>query len=272
LYAGTIAPLITPVDETGAVSEAGIERLIKYLRPAVTGLMPALSTGEGWLLTDAQWRSVVAHTVAHADNLPVLAGILLPDADAVLARALVAAEIGVDAVVVGPPFGQHHSQDSIYRHFQRLSGSLPVPLFVYNEAVLSGVPLELDTLLRVLALPGVVGVKESSGSVDFLRAVLAADTGVPVFAGWENLLLETPGVDGLIGPLATVEPWMCAAMLADPSPSRQAEIDAACERFGLFDDDWYRSLKRELRERGVIDDDRSVDERGMGHADPAGGS
>ncbi|MGH3997701.1 MAG: hypothetical protein ACRDTJ_09600, partial [Pseudonocardiaceae bacterium] len=56
--------------------------------------------------------------------------------------------------------------------------------------------------------------------------------------------------------LANLEPALCNAILADPTAVRQAEVDAACMRYGLLADDWYRLVKGELVHRGVIDSDR----------------
>jgi 4-hydroxy-tetrahydrodipicolinate synthase len=151
-----------------------------------------------------------------------------------------------------------------------LRASVDVPIFVYNETAVSGNAIELETLVRICGLPGVVGIKESSGSPAFTRQLVTAGTGVPVFEGWENLLLESAGVAGFIGPLASLEPGLCNRMLAAPSAELQKEIDEQCERLGIFRDDWYRWVKKALHERGILSSDLVVDEertdRGDGNA------
>lgn len=264
-HSGTIVPMVTPLTEAGEVSEPSVRRLVESLRSEVTGLMPALSTGEGWKLSDRQWHDVVAYTVSHADGLPVLAGVQSPTTEEVIARAKQAQALGVAAIAVTTPFSPDLTQEEIYEHYRAIREAVPVPLFVYNEKALSGNQIELDTLVRVCALPGVVGIKESSGSAEFTRKLVAAVPGIPVFEGWENLLHEVTGpggVAGFIGPLANLEPGLANAMLAEPSERRQGEIDATCERYGLFNDDWYRHLKKELHRRGVIDTDAVVEEAG----------
>lgn len=265
MYSGTIVPLVTPLTESGEVSEPSVRRLVESVRGEVSGLMPALSTGEGWKLSERQWHDVVAYTVRHAGGLPVLAGVQSPTTEGVVARARTAAALGAAAVAVTTPFTPGLTQEEIYEHYRAIREDVPVPLFVYNEKALSGNQIELETLVRVCALPDVVGVKESSGSAEFTRKLVTAVPGVPVFEGWENLLHEVTGPDGVagfIGPLANLEPGLANAMLAAPSADRQRDIDDACERYGLFLDDWYRHLKRELRLRGVIDTDAVVGETG----------
>ena len=258
MYSGTIVPLVTPVDVEGRVDVPSVARLIESLHRDVTALMPALSSGEGWLLDEKQWRDMVAATKTHSHGLPVLAGIQLPETSQVVERAELARELGADAVVVTTPFRAEISQEEIFEHYRKVREAVDVPLFIYNEAAVSGNTIELETLLRIFDLPDVVGIKESSGSAEFTRRLAHAAHSVPVFEGWENLLLEARGVAGLVGPLANLEPELCNAMLVDPTPERQAEVDAACRRFGVFEDDWYRRVKTELCKRGVISTDLGI--------------
>lgn len=264
-HSGTIVPLVTPLTKAGEVSEPSVRRLVGSVRDEVTGLMPALSTGEGWKLSDRQWHDVVAYTIRHADGLPVLAGVQSPTTEEVITRAKQAQDLGVAAIAVTTPFSPDLTQEEIYEHYRAIREAVTVPLFIYNEKALSGNQIELDTLVRICALPGVVGIKESSGSAEFTRRLVAAVPEIPVFEGWENLLHEVTGpggVAGFIGPLANLEPGLANAMLAEPSERRQREIDETCERYGLFKDDWYRHLKKELHRRGVIDTDVVVEEAG----------
>lgn len=261
-HSGTIVPLVTPLDSAGQVSVPSVRRLVDSVRGQVTGLMPALSSGEGWKLSERQWSDMVTATVACADGLPVLAGLQVPDTAAVLERARLALRLGVDGIVVTAPFGAGVGQQEIWEHFRTVRSRAQVPLFVYNEAALSGNAIEFDTLLRICRLPGVIGVKESSGSAELTSRLAAELPGVPVFEGWENLLSAVRGIAGMVGPLANVEPGLCNAILADPSALRQAEVDAACERLGVFHAEWYRFVKAELYRRGVLETDRTVDDPG----------
>ncbi|MCJ1681500.1 dihydrodipicolinate synthase family protein [Streptomyces sp. APSN-46.1] len=252
MYSGTIVPLITPFDEDDTVDEQSTARLIDHVRTEVNGLMPALTSGEGWKLDERQWTDIVTYTVRHSGDLPVLVGIQLPDTATIIERARRAMDIGADAVVVTTPFGKGVTQDDIVEHYRAIRGATGAPIFLYNEEALSGNKIELDTLLRLCEMPGIVGIKESSGDASFTVKMAEAGTGVPVFEGWENLISAASGINGFIGPLANLEPALCNAILVDPSPERQAEVNATCEKYGVFKDDWYRWVKKELHARGII--------------------
>ena len=255
---GVVVPLVTPLDRQGRVRGDDVARLIDSVRAEVTALTPTLSSGEGWLLTEAQWRDMVTATVRCADGLPVIAGVQLPGTGAVVARTRLAAELGADAVAVTTPFGAGVGQEDIVTHYEQVldAGS---PVLVYNEEALSGNRIEAGTLARICRLPGVIGLKESSGDPEFTRRLVAAGLEVPVFEGWENLLSQVPGVAGFIGPLANLEPALCTALLRHPTPTLQAEVDKACETYGILRDDWYLHVKRALVARGVIGTDTTAE-------------
>jgi 4-hydroxy-tetrahydrodipicolinate synthase len=259
MYRGVIVPLVTPVTPGGDVCTASVERLIESVRPSVTGLIPALSSGEGWRLTLGQWRDMVQATLRFAGGLPVLAGIELPTTRVTIERARLARQLGVAAVVVPAPFGRDVPAEQIRAHYHAIWQEAGLPLFLYNEPKLTGTLLEVQLLVELCRSGAVVGVKDSSGSAELTRALVEARTGVPVFQGWEHLCrATTPGVDGYILPLANLEPALCRAMLEAPSDVLQAEIDHCCATHDLLGEQWYRGLKRELQHRGVLTTDRLV--------------
>ncbi|NGY62438.1 dihydrodipicolinate synthase family protein [Lentzea sp. NEAU-D13] len=260
MLTGTVVPLVTPLTPTGRVSADGVRRLVDSVRDGVVALLPALSSGEGWRLSRDQWTEVVGWAEEFSGDLPVLAGVTLPTTAEVVQRCRLAADLGVDAVVITAPFDPEATQETIFRHYATVREAVALPIMVYNENVLSGNDADAPTLRRICALPDVVGVKESSGSTALTRELVAALPDVPVFQGWEHLLTSVAGVAGLIGPLSNLEPDLCTAALVDPTPDRQSEVDAACARHGLLRDDWYREVKRELCRRGVLDTALTVEE------------
>ncbi|MFF3109204.1 dihydrodipicolinate synthase family protein [Kitasatospora sp. NPDC057904] len=249
---GLVLPLVTPVGPDGAVSEPCVRALIGAARSGVAALMPAISCGEGWRLSAEQWRAMVEFTVRHADGLPCLVGAQVATAAEAVERAAVAADLGADAVVVAPPMGGPASPEAVYGHFATVAAASELPVFVYNESAVSGNRIDRETLIRILRLDRVVGMKESSRSPETTLALVREAADTPVFQGWEDLMLDTPGAAGLVAPLAHLDAGLCGALLRDRSPARQAAVTAACHRYGLFGDDYVLRVKAELFRRGVI--------------------
>ena len=266
MLGGVMVPLVTPLDDRGNVCDASVERLITSVRPAATGLIPALSSGEGWQLDEARWRDMVTLTRRFAGGLPVLAGIELPTTGQAMERARLARRLELSAVVVPPPFADQQPEapaaresELVLAHLRAVAQAAGLPVFLYNEPKLTGRRLRPETLVELCRSGLLVGVKDSSGEVDVTRALVAADTGVPVFQGWEHLCQDTtPGVDGYILPLSNLEPALCRAMWQAPSATLQAEMLEHCTAHDLLGERWYVGLKRELTRRGVIASDRLV--------------
>ncbi|MEU7027029.1 dihydrodipicolinate synthase family protein [Streptomyces sp. NPDC015232] len=259
MFQGVIAALVTPLSETGEVSESGVARLLDTVRPHVDALLPNLSTGEGRLLSDRQWEDMLTATVKHAGGLPVLAGVLRPTTEGVLERARVAADLGATGLVSTTPYGADVTQDRIFGHFAELDARAGLPVVAYHGTEVAGNCADFDTLLRICELPSVVGVKDSSGSSAFTRRLVAAKPGARVYAGLEHLLLESGAVDGYVVALANLEPKLCADLFAGRLDDPAVPLAEAVERYGLEEDDWYVRVKTALHERGVLETDRTVD-------------
>ncbi|MFJ2739935.1 dihydrodipicolinate synthase family protein [Streptomyces sp. NPDC087440] len=250
---GTVVPLVTPVDAEHRVCEQSVVRLLDSLRGSVDGYMPALSTGEGWKLSLKQWIDMVHLTVAHADGAPVLAGVEVGGTEQILTRAVLAEALGADAIVVPPPFPvEGRPRPTLVEHFKEIVDESPLPVVVYHENAVSKMELDLAQLREVLSLPGVVGVKESSGDVQFTKELLADEVPVPVFQGWEHQIADVPGVQGFVGPLANLDPRACQAAVTYFSAESQERVNALSEQYQLLADDWYLHVKAELVRRGVI--------------------
>jgi 4-hydroxy-tetrahydrodipicolinate synthase len=272
MFRGVIAALVTPLTADGEVARHDVARLIASLRPYVTGVVPALSTGEGWALSTGQWNAMVAASVRAARGLPVLAGALRPTTAGVLELAGAAARHGADAIVATAPYGRDVSQEEMYRHYLALSERAGLPVVVYHEIHVSANSIEPDTLLRVCALPGVVAVKDSAGAPEATERLVAARPGVPILQGLEHLLPRSGDLEGHVVALANVEPELCRQVWwrvsgqpgagTAAAATAAARLTAAIERYGLDRPDWYRVLKTELRRRGILTTDRCVELEG----------
>src|SRR6185503_5722448 len=91
---GTFIPLITPLDEAGAVSGPSVARLLAHARHTASGYIPCLTSGEGWRLSPAQWEAMLRFTLAEAEGRTVIAGIERPTTDEVLDYAEAAERLG----------------------------------------------------------------------------------------------------------------------------------------------------------------------------------
>lgn len=258
ITSGVLVPLVTPVDETGVVSAGDVRSMIDFLRPHVDALVPVLSTGEGWLLSDRQWNDMVTATVRYSQGVPVYAGALSDSTAGVIERAVRAAGLGAAAVVATTPYGMGVSQQEMVRHYAELCAASPVPVIVYDEVEQSGNSLELSTLLEICGLPGVVGVKDSQGDGQRWTALLAAGPDVVLWLGREELIGSAPVADGVLLAVANLVPDLCQRWWRSKEAALAEQIGDVCLEHSLFDPDWYVKVKDALRAAGHIAHDNLI--------------
>lgn len=254
---GIIPPLVTPIDNSGRVCEQSVKKLIDFVSPYSSALMPTLSSGEGWALSNTQFEDMIKFTVKYS-KLPVFAGVEFKTTDEVIEKAKVAESLGVEAIVITTPFRRDISQEEIYWHFQRIKDGMDLPIFIYNEHAISGNSISFETIVKIVRLGNVIGIKEASGSAEFTQKLVQAKLNVPVFQGWEHLCFESNGADGYILPLSNLEPKLCFEMLQNPTLKKQRKIDKLCRKYNIVGDDWYIWLKKGLRQRGIIATERVI--------------
>jgi 4-hydroxy-tetrahydrodipicolinate synthase len=211
---GIVPPLVTPLRDRDTLDVAGLERLIDHvLAGGVNGLFILGTTGEAPDLSYHLRRELVDRVCRHVSGrVPVLVGITDTAFVESLNLARHAAAAGADALVAAPPYYFPAGQPELVDFVTRLAAELPLPLILYNMPQLTKTAFALDTLRQLAELPGVVGIKDSSGDLDYFRSVLSlAREQRPdwsVFIGPEEHLAEavTLGADGGVSGGAQIVP------------------------------------------------------------------
>jgi 4-hydroxy-tetrahydrodipicolinate synthase len=249
---GTAVPLVTPLRTDRCVCEESVRRLIESVAGSASALLPSLSSGEGKKLSRQQWQEMVVYSVRHSQGLPVFPGALVDTTEELLSRARFAADTGAAGVtLVVPSFGINGVRDAV-GHFAQLIKSLPLPVFLYNQESDADVDSIVEALTVICRMHQVAAIKESSRRPEIVAALQRQELPAAVFQGWEDLCYQSQGADGNALALANLEPVLCADIHRTPTPDKQQAIIALCEKYKLFDDDWYVPLKTELWKRGIL--------------------
>lgn len=192
---GIIPPIATPLAGPDELDVPGLGRLIEHiLQGGVQGLFVLGTTGEGPALSHRIRRELIQRTCSQvAGRVPVLVGVTDSAYPETLQLAEYAAAAGANAIVVAPPFYFPLSQSDLLRLVEGLASHSALPLYLYNQPELTKISFTPETVERASAIPGVAGIKDSSGDMEYLKKVLGRMRGHPDFAvlvGPEHLLLE----------------------------------------------------------------------------------
>jgi dihydrodipicolinate synthase/N-acetylneuraminate lyase len=215
-FPGIIPAVTTPFDASGAVDSAALAANVRALLDAgVHGIVGNGTMGEAGSLTVAERRRVL-ETIAEAVDgaVPVIAGASSGTAATSVAHARDAAEAGADAVMLLPPLG-YRADVAELQGFYAAVASVGLPVMLYNNPEASGVDLQAPAIVAIAArVDGIVAVKECSGDVRRIPALMAAAPGLEILVGGDDWALEgfAAGATGWVSGVADVAPRECVAL------------------------------------------------------------
>lgn len=227
---GAYAPITTPFKEDGEIAYDRLaENVARWGATSLTGLVVLGSNGEGVFLTEAERRGVM-ETVrgALSRDKVMIVGTGCESTFATAKQNEIAATAGADAVLVITPNYYRSKMDGLamVKHYTTLASESPLPLFVYNMPGNTGIDLSAETVLEIAQHPNVVGVKDSSGNVVKMGAVIAAaPSHFKVYAGSASFLYPAValGAVGGVMALANIAPEQCAALYDHAANGRHRE-------------------------------------------------
>ena len=195
-WRGIIPPLITPLRSRDELDAAGLERLLEYIIDGgAHGVFVLGSTGETASLSQRVRRELVEQTCRIVrGRVPVLVGITDTVFVDSVSMARHAAACGARMLVATAPYFFLIGQPELAHYYERLLAELPLPLFLYNIPQLTKTQLAPETVRRLMDFPQIVGIKDSSGDVEYLRRLLdlaRARKDWSVLVGAEDLIPET---------------------------------------------------------------------------------
>jgi 4-hydroxy-tetrahydrodipicolinate synthase len=218
MFAGTGTALITPFDKDGNVDEDAIRRLVRFQEDnGVNVLVPCGSTGESAMLSYEEHLKVISIVVDEAKRAKVLAGAGSNCTSEAVTLSREAADIGADGILSISPYYVKPTQEGIYRHYDAIQSAVDCPIIVYNIPGRTGSNISVDTLMKMAQLPGIAGVKEASGNLSQIQAILARrPKGFEVLSGDDGLTLSLMcmGADGVISVASNCCPGMMSDMVS----------------------------------------------------------
>ena len=170
---GIVPPLVTPLSDRDKLDQPGLERLLDHvIEGGVSALFILGTTGEAPSLSYRLRREMVDETIRHvAGRVPVLVGITDTAFVESVLLAKHAADAGADAAVLTTPYYFPAGQTELEMYVRNLAAAIPLPLLLYNMPQMTKVWFEIETLERLADIESVVGVKESSGDLDYFAKV-----------------------------------------------------------------------------------------------------
>jgi len=198
---GIIAYPITPFD---AEEKVDIDLFKKLTDRLVTSgshaVAPLGSTGVLPYLNDEEKEAVVEATIAVvAGRIPVVAGVSNLTTERTIYHARFAETAGATAVMIIPMSYWKLTDDEIFAHYRKVAEAISIPIMAYNNPATGGIDMSPALLKRLLEIPNVTMIKESTGDVQrmhYLRRVLGEEV---AFFNGSNPLALAAFSEGAVG-------------------------------------------------------------------------
>ncbi len=217
MFTGTGTALVTPFGGDGSLDEVTLRALIKrQIEVGIDFLVPCGTTGESPTLTHKEHLRVVRITVELTNGkVPVLAGAGGYNTAEVIEVARELAALGADGILSVTPYYNKPTQEGLFQHYRAIAEAVSLPIILYSVQGRTGVNIEPATVKRLAQIENIIGIKEASGNVSQMAAILNA---VP-----ENFIVLS-GDDAITLPVISLGGRGVISVVSNEIPAEMSEL------------------------------------------------
>ena len=214
---GTFAVLATPFDENEEINYSGLAKNINWnIEKGVHGIIPLGSTGEFTTLSKEESEELLEFVIKEVDQrVPIIAGTSADSTTEAINKSKYAESLGVDGLLVLPPYYFNPLQEEMINHYSLINDEVNIPVMVYNNPGVTGVDIQLETVLKISENDNVNYIKESTGDITRLRDIeLNKTEEITTFCGCDELALESffAGAQGWVSVISNAFPGLSAEL------------------------------------------------------------
>ena len=191
-FGKVITAMVTPFDYKGNVDFTKTTQLVNYLIANGTdSIVVSGTTGESPTLSTEEKLALFQHVVKVSDNrAKIIAGTGSNNTYASIELTKKAEKVGVDGLLLVSPYYNKPNQQGLYEHFKAIAESTELPIMLYNIPGRTAVKIDVDTIVKLSAIPNIVALKESTGDIAAATEIIAnTDESFHLYSGDDYLTL-----------------------------------------------------------------------------------
>jgi 4-hydroxy-tetrahydrodipicolinate synthase len=223
VFSGCGTALVTPFRQDLSLDEPALRRIVRWqIDEGIHFLVPCGTTGESPTLTREEHLRVVQITIEESrGQVPVLAGAGGNNTAEVIELAQQIERLGAQGLLSVTPYYNRPTQEGLYQHYRAIAEKTALPIVVYSVQGRTGVNVEPATLARLAEIPNIIGVKEASGNISQMAAVIhRVPEGFLVFSGDDAITL----------PIVALGGHGTISVVSNQIPGPMSKLVAACLR------------------------------------------
>jgi 4-hydroxy-tetrahydrodipicolinate synthase len=256
------AALLTPRNAEGSIDVPALRSLVHFLTKSdISSFAVNGATGEFCLTSAAELRTILSTVrAAGGGNARMLCGLGAASAALSIELARVAESEEAEGLLLPMPYFFPYAQEDLDLFCRTVAGATRLPVLLYNlPQFTSG--LERETVLSLITeVPNLVGIKDSSGSLEILRYLTQQGVEACRIVGSDAVLapaLREGICDGVVSGIAGVAPESILALYArkhqiqsEGFATAARRIEEFVEHINLFPYPW--GLKWVAEARGIL--------------------
>lgn len=236
-WRGSMVALVSPFSHGNIDFDALSELVEWHIHEGTAVLCPAGCTGEAATFTHDEQIAVVRHVADQAKGrVPVMGGSGSNSTREAIELTRRVRDAGADAALIICPYYNKPTQDGLVRHYEAIAEATDFPVCLYNVPGRTGVNMLPETAIRLSKDPRVIAIKEASGNLDQVSAIINGSD-LTVLSGDDSLTLPmlAVGAQGVISVAANVAPKLVAQLVESFLDGRADEARRLHHRlFPLF--------------------------------------
>jgi len=218
MLSGSLVAIVTPMKDDGALDLPALKTIIDWhVAEGTDGIVVVGTTGESPTVDVSEHCQLIEKAIEFAaGRVPVVAGAGGNATQEAIELTRFAARAGAQYVLSVVPYYNKPTQEGLYRHFRAIAEASDVPVILYNVPSRTVADLSNETVLRLAELENVVGIKESTSSIERVTELMARmPKDFMVFSGNDDSALAYVllGANGVISVTANVAPRLMHEMI-----------------------------------------------------------
>lgn len=211
LFEGAAVAIVTPFNPDGSINFEKYGELIDWQISEGTDAIVAVgTTGENATLSGDEHRALMRYAVERVNHrVPVICSTGSNDTAYGAETSKAAEEAGADGLLWVTPYYNKTSQHGLIKHYEKMLESVSIPVILYHIPGRTGLTVKVETFNELSKHPQVVGVKEASGNISHVAALIeACGDDLPVYSGNDDQIVPTMslGGKGVISVLSNILP------------------------------------------------------------------
>lgn len=175
MFTGCGTALVTPFRQDLSLDEDALRKLVRrQVDAGISFLVPCGTTGESPTLSREEQLRLVEITIEEArrSKTPVVAGAGGANTAHVIEMAREFQALGASGILSVTPYYNKPTQEGLYEHYKAIAAAISLPIILYSIPGRTGVNIETATLVRLAEIENIVAVKEASGNISQMAAIL----------------------------------------------------------------------------------------------------